>query len=1775
MNRKIGVVILALVAVLCLSFGACKLGTGSAMTKEEALQSYIFENNDQIVKEDFVLPKRIGDYRATWTSDSEYVVLEKGEDNYIAKVTIPEEDAVATLTVDLRGATKTYTVRLAAITTYDIIESYSFPQNKATVYEDFELATEATFKGKTATITWAVEDEASKKNISVDGNVCKVLPSSLNPTVKINATFTYKDKAVPTFYTFTVSEKMEHLQEVNYWYTNTGVSINMKGYVVAIGTVWSSKYNNVTLYMMDENFDAGYYLYRVGCDAANAANLKPGAYVTVEGTTNTLYNGLYETNAGGTLKVDTTKPAIDVSQYVYAIDNDILADAPAANYNQSRLVSLTNWKVSEVKDVPEEGSNATLFTLEKGGKKVAVSVSKYYEGVYAANKTDPAYKGLIDKQAEIKQKLDAGEEVVVSVKGILGNYKGAQIMPYSAADIVIGGTVGENDTVIANTVAKAMKVVNTQFGELPSIITSNTTLELAPTIEGVEVSYKLLGVRNSFGIADGKLAIIPDAAEVATVQATFTYQGYTANTFYVMRAENLDDQGKAKWEIENLKVMTEVLASGEYDLPTTSFFDNATITWTTDAPYATVNGTKVNVSLPLEASRMVLTATVKVGEATATRDYYVAVSAMNPNVPVYAESIAPGTYKMALYQGNIGKTLYLDGKIEKDFLTTTTDPDKAADVTVEAGEQEGYTLKVSGKYIEVYKTADAKIRATLVDAPTASWTLSEKGVLVFNFENEDYFLNAYSSYETFGVSKISYYVADESNGTYAAKFVTGVRTMTAQDILDNIVNLMPKTVSEDFALDFKATWEVLEGSQGIAIDGNTAKVTQAEAEQTATLKATLTYNGETVTKEITVTVAAIPPQNPAPIEGSYVFGLYQKTLGKWLYAKAENSSNGRYLVTTENPVEAAEAVLTAKDGGYTIQLNGKYVEVGNNADGKTSALLLDTPTSVWTWNEEAGVMTFEFNSKVWYLGTYNNFNTISASETKYVTGTNVGNIGETQFICKFVRPAPAEGEYVYGLYQASLNQKLYATDTIKSDRYLATTTEVASASKFTVAKSGEGYTITVNGKYVEVGNNAAGKASVLLLDAPTGVWTWNDEAGVMSFEFNSKIWYLGTYGTFNTVSASETWRITGEKAGDLGTSQFVCKFEVASQTSTCEHTWNEGEITTEATCTAKGVKTYTCTLCQETKTEEIPMIDHVDANNDNACDVCGAAMTVVAKPAPEEGEYHLYMDQVNKGQTLYLTGEMSGYYFATSEDEAQAATVTLTKDGNGYVMMVNGKYIEILLQNGHKNVLFQDTKSGVWTWNEEAGVMTFDVEGEAYYLGTYGTYTTFSGSAVSRITGDNVGTIGVSQFIAQFKAISGGTHTHAWGEGVVTTEATCTQEGVKTFTCECGETKTEPIAMIDHADNDGDNLCDVCGTAMGTPTPDYETKTLAEFLALADSNEAFYQIEGVVTGYYQNQANAVKYGNVYITDGETTLLVYGLCAEKMALSNGKFTNDQSFSGLNVEIGSRIVILSAKGSYNGEGQAVGSGLLEIKTTTDLDKIMVAKLNLEVPASVNADFVLPTYEGVQIEWTSNNTAAIAISGTQATVTQTASVQEVTITAKITCNTATENVEYKVSVAAKVEGAQTITYDFLTNVTGWSTWGSSYGPQSLEVNGTKIDFSRANKQGSGMTIDDRPVLATNASSSANAADVYVTVDMGSVAINSVTFNLKQWGTKTFKSITVEYFDGTSWQNCATLGSLSGECSVTGNFASATQVRLHVNNTTTKNNQLGITSIVVTTAA
>ena len=47
------------------------------------------------------------------------------------------------------------------------------------------------------------------------------------------------------------------------------------------------------------------------------------------------------------------------------------------------------------------------------------------------------------------------------------------------------------------------------------------------------------------------------------------------------------------------------------------------------------------------------------------------------------------------------------------------------------------------------------------------------------------------------------------------------------------------------------------------------------------------------------------------------------------------------------------------------------------------------------------------------------------------------------------------------------------------------------------------------------------------------------------------------------------------------------------------HNWDAGKITTKATCTKKGIKTYTCSVCKGTKTEDIAAIGHLHKETRN------------------------------------------------------------------------------------------------------------------------------------------------------------------------------------------------------------------------------------------------------------------------------------------------------------------------------------------------------------------------------------------------------------------------------------------------------------------------------------------------------------------------------------------------------------------------------------------------
>ena len=62
--------------------------------------------------------------------------------------------------------------------------------------------------------------------------------------------------------------------------------------------------------------------------------------------------------------------------------------------------------------------------------------------------------------------------------------------------------------------------------------------------------------------------------------------------------------------------------------------------------------------------------------------------------------------------------------------------------------------------------------------------------------------------------------------------------------------------------------------------------------------------------------------------------------------------------------------------------------------------------------------------------------------------------------------------------------------------------------------------------------------------------------------------------------------------GDIYCKDCGVKLQTGKTIAKKAHTWDAGVITTPATCTEKGVKTYTCTSCGGIKTNELPSTGH-------------------------------------------------------------------------------------------------------------------------------------------------------------------------------------------------------------------------------------------------------------------------------------------------------------------------------------------------------------------------------------------------------------------------------------------------------------------------------------------------------------------------------------------------------------------------------------------------------
>lgn len=338
-----------------------------------------------------------------------------------------------------------------------------------------------------------------------------------------------------------------------------------------------------------------------------------------------------------------------------------------------------------------------------------------------------------------------------------------------------------------------------------------------------------------------------------------------------------------------------------------------------------------------------------------------------------------------------------------------------------------------------------------------------------------------------------------------------------------------------------------------------------------------------------------------------------------------------------------------------------------------------------------------------------------------------------------------------------------------------------------------------------------------------------------------------------------------------------------------------------------------------------------------------------------------------------------------------------------------------------------------------------------------------------------------------------------------------------------------------------------------------------------------YYTMGVVT-----EIANTTYGNMYISLNGATFFLYGVYGP-----DGTVRYDSLDKAQKPVVGNFIVVYGTLKNYNGTKQIVNARVLQINDTvidfTATEKVAAEKAALNfVSTTTTVALKGKTFDNVVISWTSDNAAiAIADDGTVTVATVTTEIT-VKVTATIKLGTVTDTKEFNITLTPPVAGEVTATLDFVTNFATYAkSWANGYNAITLtsadlgveSLNAT-IKMSSVSKQTS--TITDRPVIA------AKNADQTVEVSITDKKIKSVTFNLKEWtDKKKFVTVLLQYSTdgGTTWSDSnvgikdKTATAIGGnyETMALSNLENVTNVRLLYKGSSSSNNQIGLTSIVV----
>ena len=317
------------------------------------------------------------------------------------------------------------------------------------------------------------------------------------------------------------------------------------------------------------------------------------------------------------------------------------------------------------------------------------------------------------------------------------------------------------------------------------------------------------------------------------------------------------------------------------------------------------------------------------------------------------------------------------------------------------------------------------------------------------------------------------------------------------------------------------------------------------------------------------------------------------------------------------------------------------------------------------------------------------------------------------------------------------------------------------------------------------------------------------------------------------VTVSSTGVITGKQAGDAtititasGTENYnsAAKELLIHVLKDCvgnKHTWDSGKITKQPTCTEDGKKTYTCTTCGTTKTENLSATGHAWDN--------GKITREATCTTDGQRTYTCATCKNIKTESISKTGHKEVKDVAVS---ATCENAGKTEGSHCSVCNTVIKKQEILPATGH-----------TWDSGKVTTAATCTTDGEKNY-----TCTTCHKTRTESIpkTGHTEVKDAATPATCENTGKTEGSHCsicgtvlkkqetlpvlgHTWDSGKVTKAATCTTDGEKTYTCTtCHKTRIESVPKTGHTEikdaavsaacestgkTEGSH-CSICGTVI-------------------------------------------------------------------------------------------------------------------------------------------------------------------------------------------------------------------------------------------------------------------------------------------------------------------------------------------------------------------------